>query len=126
MLTGIYLWWPRGRRGGVMTVRATPAKRLFWRDLHAVTGIFVGGFILFLAMTGMPWSTLWGSKVNELANGHNFGYPDGVRVNVPVSDERLAEREMTTWSLEQARLPESTPGREGAPGIGLNLSLIHI
>ncbi|MEO1853782.1 PepSY domain-containing protein [Chromohalobacter sp.] len=120
VLTGIYLWWPRGRRGGVMTVRATPAKRLFWRDLHAVTGIFVGGFILFLAMTGMPWSTLWGSKVNELANGHNFGYPDGVRVNVPVSDERLAEREMTTWSLEQARLPESTPGREGAPGIGLN------
>ncbi|MDV6318242.1 PepSY domain-containing protein [Chromohalobacter sp. HP20-39] len=120
VLTGLYLWWPRGRRGGVMTVRATPAKRRFWRDLHAVTGLFVAGFILFLAVTGMPWTTVWGSKVNELANGHNFGYPDGVRVNVPVSDERLAEREMTTWSLEQARLPESTPRRPDAPSIGLN------
>ncbi|WP_280570191.1 PepSY domain-containing protein [Chromohalobacter sp. 296-RDG] len=120
VLTGLYLWWPRGRRGGVMSVRATPAKRVFWRDLHAVTGVFVGGFILFLAVTGMPWTTVWGSKVNELANGHNVGYPDGVRVNVPVSDERLAERETTPWSLEQARLPESTPQGESAPNIGMN------
>ncbi|MHB0775102.1 PepSY-associated TM helix domain-containing protein [Halomonas sp. WWR20] len=118
VLTGLYLWWPRGQRGGVVTVRSSPSKRIFWRDLHAVTGLFVAGFILFLAITGMPWSTVWGSKVNELANGHNFGYPDGVRVNVPVSEERLAERETTTWSLEQARLPESSPG--SAPSIGLN------
>ncbi|GAB2800504.1 PepSY domain-containing protein [Halomonas shantousis] len=108
VLTGLYLWWPRGQRGGVLTVRSRPAKRVFWRDLHAVTGVFVGGFILFLAITGMPWSTLWGSKVNEWANGNNFGYPDGVRVNIPMSDARLAERELTTWSLEQARLPTSS------------------
>ncbi|MCK2184278.1 PepSY-associated TM helix domain-containing protein [Halomonas getboli] len=122
VLTGAYLWWPRGRRGGVVSVRGKPGKRVFWRDLHAVTGLFVGGFILFLAVTGMPWSTLWGSKVNELANGQNFGYPDGVRVNVPMSDERLAERETTTWSLEQARLPTSEASADtgGAAPIGLD------
>lgn len=49
VLAGLYLWWPRGRRGGVLSVRGRPRKRVFWRDLHAVTGIFVGGFILFLA-----------------------------------------------------------------------------
>ncbi len=119
VLTGVYLWWPRGRRGGVVSVRGRPGKRVFWRDLHAVTGLFVGGFLLFLAATGMPWSAVWGSKVNELANGHNFGYPDGVRVNVPMSDERLAERESTTWSLEQARLPTSEATADAAP-IGLD------
>ncbi|SFI14704.1 PepSY-associated TM helix domain-containing protein [Modicisalibacter xianhensis] len=118
VLTGLYLWWPRGQRGGVVTVRSRPSKRLFWRDLHAVLGVFVGGFILFLAVTGMPWSTVWGSKVNELANGNNFGYPDGVRVNVPMSDARLAERELTPWSLEQARLPASTAS--DIPPIGLD------
>lgn len=118
VLTGIYLWWPRGQRGGVISVRSGPTKRLFWRDLHAVTGVFVGGFILFLAITGMPWSTVWGSKVNEWANGNNFGYPDGVRVNVPMSDVRLAERELTNWSMAQARLPESS--EFGAPAIGLD------
>ncbi|MDT8894409.1 PepSY domain-containing protein [Halomonas sp. I1] len=117
VLTGLYLWWPRGR-GGALSVRGRPRKRVFWRDLHAVIGVFVGGFILFLAITGMPWSTVWGSKVNELANGHNFGYPDGVRVNVPMSEERLAENTETSWSLEQAQLPASADAE--VPPIGLD------
>ncbi len=108
VLSGLYLWWPRGQKGGVVTLRTTPARRLWWRDLHAVSGIIAGGFIVFLAVTGMPWSMVWGAKVNELANGHNYGYPDGVRVNTPMSDTRLAEQEMTTWTLEQAIIPLSS------------------
>lgn len=60
--TGVFLWWPRGQDGGVTTIRGKPHRRLFWRDLHAVTGIFAGGLILFLAVTGMPWSAIWGKK----------------------------------------------------------------
>ncbi len=75
VLTGVYLWWPRGQRGGVVTVRGTPGRRVFWRDLHAVTGLCTGFFNLFLAVTGMPWSQVWGGKVNAWANGSNFGYP---------------------------------------------------
>ncbi|WP_119459837.1 PepSY-associated TM helix domain-containing protein [Rhodospirillaceae bacterium SYSU D60014] len=116
--TGIYLWWPRKRTGGVVTVRGTPKRRMFWRDLHAVTGLFVGFFITFLAVTGMPWSIVWGAKVNEWANGNNFGYPAGVRVAVPMSDEHLHHASPTPWSLEQARLPESVP--QGAIPITLD------
>lgn len=115
--TGIYLWWPRGQKGGVVSVRATPKRRVFWRDLHAVTGLFVGGFIVFLAITGMPWSNVWGGKVNEWANGSNFGYPSGVRVDVPMSDQKLAEVSKTTWSLEQAQVPESSTAAGNAIGI---------
>ena len=111
--TGIYLWWPRGQRGGVVSVRGNPQRRVFWRDLHAVTGLFVGVFIVFLAITGMPWSGVWGGKVNEWANGSNFGYPDGVRVNVPMSGQTLDQIAKTSWSLEQAQIPESTG--HGAP-----------
>ena len=107
VLTGLYLWWPRKQSGGIVTVRGKPRQRVFWRDLHAVTGLIAGGFILFLAITGMPWSVLWGAKVNQWANGHNFGYPAGVRVAVPMSDEHLAHAVPTSWSLEQARVPES-------------------
>lgn len=109
--TGIWLWWPRGQKGGVVSVRGTPQRRVFWRDLHAVTGLFVGFFIVFLAVTGMPWSGVWGGKVNEWANGNNFGYPDGVRVNVPMSGQKLDDVAKTSWSLEQAQIPESlAPG----------------
>jgi len=116
--TGIYLWWPRGKKGGVVTLRGKPKNRMFWRDLHAVTGLFVGVFIVFLAITGMPWSGVWGEKVNEWANGSNFGYPSGVRVDVPMSGEHLDHVAKTSWSLEQAKLPESAAA-VGTP-IGLN------
>ncbi|MDP9807436.1 putative iron-regulated membrane protein [Rhizobium tibeticum] len=108
--TGIFLWWPRRQTGGVLSVRSTPKRRVFWRDLHAVTGIFVGFFIVFLAITGMPWSGVWGGKVNEWANGNNFGYPAGVRVAVPMSGEHLDHVAKTSWSLEQAQVPQSAAG----------------
>jgi uncharacterized iron-regulated membrane protein len=105
--TGIYLWWPRQQSGGVITVRGTPKKRVFWRDMHAVTGLFVGAFIVFLAVTGMPWSGVWGGKVNEWANGSNYGYPAGVRTGIPMSGEKLDDVAKTSWSLEQAKIPIS-------------------
>jgi uncharacterized iron-regulated membrane protein len=117
--TGIYLWWPRRQTGGVVTVRGTPRRRVFWRDTHAVTGIFVGFFIVFLAITGMPWSGIWGAKVNEWANGTNFGYPAGVYVAVPMSGEHLNHVAKTSWSLEQAQIPLSR-AEHGATPIGLN------
>ncbi|WP_311238905.1 MULTISPECIES: PepSY domain-containing protein [unclassified Xanthomonas] len=107
VLTGVYLWWPRGRRGGVVNVRGTPTRRLFWRDLHAVTGAGVGTILLFLALTGMPWSWLWGAQVNRWANGHDFGYPAGLRVQQPMSEQRLTDSGEPAWSLRQARSPES-------------------
>ncbi|WOB25483.1 MULTISPECIES: PepSY domain-containing protein [Xanthomonas] len=131
VLTGVYLWWPRGRRGGVVNVRGTPTQRLFWRDLHAVTGAGVGAVLLFLALTGMPWSWLWGAQVNRWANGHDFGYPAGLRVQQPMSEQRLSETTEPAWSLRQARIPESAvPGADAmhaahggagsvaAPGMG--------
>ena len=120
--TGIYLWWPRKQSGGVLTVRGTPKKRVFWRDTHAVTGIFVGFFIVFLAVTGMPWSGVWGAKVNEWANGSNFGYPAGVRTDVPMSGEHLDHMAKTSWSLEQAKIPESSASATGQP-IGIDAAI---
>ena len=109
VLTGLYLWWPRGRTGGVITVRGRPAQRVFWRDLHAVTGVWVGLALVFLALTGMPWSGVWGKQVNLWANGHDGGYPVGVRVTIPLSTQRLADTTVPAWSLGQARLPSSPP-----------------
>ncbi len=117
--TGLYLWWPRprpaGERGGVVSVRGTPRRRVFWRDLHAVTGLVVGGVLVFLAVTGMPWSVLWGGYANQWANGTNFGYPSGVNVNLPMSDQTLAAAGPTSWTLQEARLPQSAGGGHAGP-----------
>jgi uncharacterized iron-regulated membrane protein len=75
VFTGAFLWWPRGQAGGVVSVRGGPKRRLFWRDLHAVTGAFAGVVIAFLAVTGMPWSGFWGEQVRKLTNEAGLGRP---------------------------------------------------
>lgn len=61
LLTGLYLWWPRGRRGlgGLLYPRWRSGRRLFWRDTHAVAGIWVSVAAVFLIATGLPWANAW-------------------------------------------------------------------
>ncbi|MBV1692028.1 PepSY domain-containing protein [Novosphingobium sp. G106] len=61
VLSGLYLWWPRrGGLAGVIWPRLLSGKRVFWRDLHAVTGFWISGLVLLLLATGLPWAGLWG------------------------------------------------------------------
>jgi uncharacterized iron-regulated membrane protein len=75
VFTGVFLWWPRGQKGGIVTVRGVPRGRLFWRDLHAVTGLFASAVIVFLAATGMPWSAVWGKQVRAITTEAGLGRP---------------------------------------------------
>jgi uncharacterized iron-regulated membrane protein len=74
VLSGVYLWWPRGNAPAI-GVRGTPAQRMFWRDLHASLGLVAGGIVLFLALTGMPWSGVWGKNVQGWVTSHALGKP---------------------------------------------------
>lgn len=74
--TGLYLWWPRGRAVAVFRPLTTDSRRRpFWRDLHALTGFYVGGVVLFLAVTGMPWSAVWGDRVMGWVKETGWGRP---------------------------------------------------
>jgi len=68
VLTGVYLWWPRNAKGlaGVIYPRLSFKGRLFWRDLHSVTGIWISFFVLFLLVSGLPWAFVWGNAFNQV------------------------------------------------------------
>ncbi|MEE3623963.1 PepSY domain-containing protein [Nitrospirillum sp. BR 11752] len=68
ILTGLYLWWPRQADGlaGVLYPRLGRGGRTFWRDLHAVVGLWVSFFALFLLLSGLPWSKNWGAYFKEI------------------------------------------------------------
>lgn len=62
LLTGLYLWWPRGRgAAGVVWPRLSLGGRTALRDLHAVTGFWVSGLALVLLLTALPWTDVWAS-----------------------------------------------------------------
>lgn len=118
VITGFYLWWPRSQTGGVVTVRGEPKKRVFWRDLHAVTGAFAGLFIFFLAFTGMPWSGFWGNHFNNFVNSAGIGYPPQFWDEVPKSTVPMKDALTgVPWTLANQPMPVSTPQSVAPIGI---------
>lgn len=113
ILSGLFLWWPRNASGpaGVLYPRLRHGKRIFWRDIHAVTGIYVSFFALFLLFTGLPWAKSWGGYLKawrHLPNGHAV-HQDWTTS----SAEDRAARALRTAPARNLNAPEA-----GNPGAG--------
>lgn len=107
VITGIYLWWPRGRKLGTVSIKATQG-RPWWRDLHAVTGLYTGAVIVFMAMTGLPWSSVWGGKFYDYAYALGLGIPDGYWSELPVSTQPVSDAvDHAPWIMQNQPLPLS-------------------
>ena len=105
--TGLYLWWPRGRRVAVTAFTTVDArKRSFWRDLHALTGLYVGGVVLFLAVTGMPWSAVWGDRFMMMLRESGLGRPAPPPAASPFVHARPHDAPSGVgWTMEHAVVP---------------------
>jgi uncharacterized iron-regulated membrane protein len=121
VIMGLFLWWPRGAKGGVVSIRGRPASRLFWRDTHAVVGAFAAAVILFLAVTGMPWSMFWGDHVQTWATARGLSHPQAPADVIPdwqigmkrsPSGSHHHDHGELPWALEKVAPPESQPGSE--------------
>jgi uncharacterized iron-regulated membrane protein len=114
--TGLFLWWPRkGRDVAVALPRAgDPKRRPFWRNLHAIAGLYGGGVILFLALTGMPWSAVWGGQFMNLMRESGLGRPPAPAAASPWAHAKDHDAPKGTgWTMEHAVLHAPTEG----PGI---------
>lgn len=125
VISGLYLWWPRGKgAGGVLWPRLASRGRLFWRDLHAVVGFWGSLGLLFMLLTGMTWTGIWGKQYAELWNR----FPTGMFSEVPLSDVKArslnqAERQTVPWAVETMLMPMSGGAHaehmgHGAPASG--------
>ncbi|MFE9085387.1 PepSY-associated TM helix domain-containing protein [Brevundimonas sp. NPDC003935] len=104
--TGLYLWWPRRRQGAVLVPHETDLRRRpFWRDLHALVGLYVGGIILFLAVTGMPWSAVWGDQVMGAVKASGLGRPPAPVAGAWQRAEHHDHPAGAGWTMEGVVLP---------------------
>ncbi len=106
-LTGLYLRWPRaGSRA--LALRGRPGARLFWRDLHGSVGMIASGAILFLAVTGMPWTDIWGGGLRSVVAANGWGRPKMAVIpwSAPVKDA-------LPWTLREVGAAAGGPGDIG-------------
>lgn len=111
LVSGLYLWWPRGSGGaGVLWPRLSARGRLLWRDLHAVTGFWGALLLLFMLLTGMTWTGFWGA---QFAGAWNH-FPAAMWQDVPKSGQFTgslndSRRQTVAWAVEVTPLPASDP-----------------
>lgn len=109
--SGLYLWWPRGSGGaGVLWPRLGSRGRLFWRDLHAVTGFWGSLLLLFMLLSGMTWTGFWGA---QFAGAWNH-FPAAMWDAVPKSGQLTgslndSSQQTVAWAVETTPLPASDP-----------------
>ena len=117
-LTGYYLFL-RGRRARARQ-RAAGVPRTRLRSRHAAVGSVVGLGLLTLLVSGLPWTGVWGERVQALAtaNGTSLWSEDHGALSDPTSplDESLPHSHRTDvpWALGDSEVPRSEGG--GAAG----------
>lgn len=108
-ITGMYLWRPKDRKGVFkrLILRQKRGKRAFWRDIHAMTGFLMSLGIVFLILTGLPWTGFWGQQVQQIGTNTGTGIPAPVWGETPKSTEP-AKGNVSSISIDEiVRIAES-------------------
>ncbi|MBP3952527.1 PepSY-associated TM helix domain-containing protein [Bacillus suaedae] len=110
IVTGAFLWFPRKNEKifGVIIPRINKGKRILRRDLHAVPAIWLSVGMLFLIMTGLPWSGFWGAHFQTIATNSGAGYPPSLwGGSAPTSDIQTQDVADVPWAAETLEVPLS-------------------
>ncbi|MET0370254.1 MAG: PepSY domain-containing protein [Sphingobium sp.] len=106
-VTGVYLRWPR-RGQPAIALRAIAGRRLFWRDLHGTVGFLSAAVILFLAVTGMPWTEVWGGGLRGVVAANDWGRP-----KMAVIPWTAPAKDALPWTLREGGSRVGQPGDIG-------------
>jgi len=110
IVTGLYLWFPKKKQdlSGVLIPRLNKGKKIFRRDLHVVPAFWVTAGMLFLILTGLPWSGFWGTNFQTIATNAGTGYPPSVWVgSAPTSIVQTKDVADVPWAAETLDVPKS-------------------
>ncbi len=119
VLTGLYIWWPRGNWRAALLPDLRARRRALWKNLHGVLGIWISGLLIIFLISGLSWSGIWGGKFVQAWST----FPAQKWDAVPLSDVTHAEHMShgatndVPWALEQTPMPASgsDAGSTGIP-----------
>lgn len=69
IITGMFMWLGKGgkfKAAGMLYPRFGRKDRPFWKDLHSVLGFWISLIVLFLIISGLPWSASWGAMLKNV------------------------------------------------------------
>lgn len=111
IVTGVFLWFPKKNTGagGTLFPRLRQGSKIRRRDLHVVPAFWLSAGLLFLIMTGLPWSGFWGTNFQAIVTNTGEGYPPSVWIgDAPASDVETQDIAEVPWAAETLDVPLSS------------------
>lgn len=109
IVSGVYLWFPKGAqlRQSFRTTGGT--RRLAWRDVHKTTGAILAPVLAYYLISGLAWTDVWGGQFVQ-AWSTLGGATAAPGEAPPHTHEALnaGSSKVVPWNLEQAPLPSSS------------------
>ncbi|MFI0443986.1 PepSY-associated TM helix domain-containing protein [Actinomadura sp. 6N118] len=113
--SGVYLWW----RGPARKRVKNRAGRPLLRRVHALTGVWAGVVIVFLIISGLPWSGVWGDGLKKVSAKIGSTPPEGEqyeRSSTPPAKAGDLSQDPDTkvpWAAEEQPVPSSGHAQHG-------------
>lgn len=114
-ISGYYLFFKGWKSRRKRRQRKARGARL--TTTHAWVGVVAGLGILFMIVSGLPWTQVWGSNVQSLAAGHGLSLWGNDPGATSTLGKTLARTDGTTnspgWAISQDTVPKSAVGANG-------------
>ena len=128
IITGIFMWLGKGgkfKAAGMLYPRLNRKDRAFWKDIHSVLGVWISIIVLFLIVSGLPWSASWGAILKNLRQW-SVSTPVSAQVQQDWTTSNTAERQhqqkMFVQTLEQQQKTAKPDQKSSMPHHG---GMIH-
>lgn len=120
VVTGLYLWWPRGNKSFAASVVPNLALkgRAFWKSLHEAIGFWASIVLTFFLISGLAWTGVWGGKIVQAWSTFPAEKWDAVpSSSVDHASMNHGAIKEVPWTLEQTLMPASgsSAGVTGLP-----------
>ncbi|WP_088072969.1 PepSY-associated TM helix domain-containing protein [Gottfriedia luciferensis] len=116
LITGYYLYFPRNKQSflSILRIRMRKGSRVFWRDLHASTGFWMTIILLLLVLTGLPWASSFGERLNTfVAKAKLSNAPEHLWDGTIQSNKINKDVAKTPWAAENMPVPKSVYSNNG-------------
>lgn len=106
LLTGIYLWWPRGTQPALPQSGASGRKA--WKQWHGFAGVALGIMSLIILTTGLTWSKYAGEQVRTLRDASGQASPQVPPElhSTPMAEGSAMLSWQTVWELARQQSPD--------------------
>ena len=110
LVSGVYLWFPKGTPFWQAFRMTGGSRRLAWRDLHKTTGAILAPVLAFYLISGLAWTDVWGGQfVQAWSTLRATNAAPGESPAHTHETLNAGSSKVVPWNLEQTPVPSSPP-----------------